>query len=171
MKFWEVLKKRRSTRAFKKQLVEEEKLQKILEAGRISPSAHNLQDWFFVVVRDEDLKEKLVPAARQQTFLQEAAVIIVICADKRLSDQHSSVHSQDFYALQDTAIATTCMWLAAVDQGLAACWIGAFSEDQIKKVLSLPEYLAPVALLPIGYPAENPAPKPRRPLGELVKEL
>lgn len=172
MEVLEAIKKRRSIRSFDRtKQVNDEQINQILEAGRLAPSAHNLQDWYFVVVRDEKLKEKMVQAAAGQSFLNEASVIIVVCADLRLAKTHSTKHGENFYMIQDSAIATTQMWLAVTSLGLGACWIGAFDEKKVKKVLSLEDYLRPVALLPVGYPMETPPPRPRRKIEEILKVI
>lgn len=170
MEVFEAIKKRRSIRRFdsSKQLSQEQ-IEKILEAGRLAPSAHNLQDWYFVVVWDEKLKEKMVQAAAGQLFFREASVIIVVCADLRLAKTHSTRHGEDFYMLQDTAIAATQMIFQITELGLGTCWIGAFDEEEVKKVLDLEDYLRPVALLPVGYPAEEPSPRARRPIKEISR--
>ena len=170
MEVFEAIKKRRSTRRFDaSKQVSDEQIQKILEAGRLAPSAHNLQDWFFIVVKDQDKKDKLVEAAAGQSFVGEASIVIVVCADLRLADRHSTRHGEDFYLIQDAAIATTQMWLVVTNLGLGACWVGAFDEERVKQVLNLEDHLRPVALLPIGYPAEFPSPTPRRKIKEISK--
>lgn len=172
MDFLELIKKRRSIRSFNQQKpVSKEQISQILEAGRWAPSAHNLQDWYFVVVKSQKTKEKLVGAAQGQSFLAEAQVVIVVCADLRLADRQSSRHGKDFYTLQDSAIATQNMWLEATALGLGACWIGAFDEEAVKNILKLADYLRPVALLPIGYAGEKLSPTPRRKLEEISREI
>lgn len=170
MEVFEAIKKRRSIRKFDtSKQVSDEQIQKILEVGRLAPSAHNLQDWYFVVVKNQKKKEELVEVAAGQSFIGEAPIVIVVCADLRLADRHSTRHGEDFYLIQDTAIATAQMWLAVTNLGLGACWVGAFDEKEVKRVLNLEEHLRPVALLPIGYPAESPSPTPRRKIKEISK--
>lgn len=172
MEFFEVIKKRRSVRSFdQSKTVTDEQIKKILEAGRLAPSAHNYQDWFFVVVKKPDLKSKLVNACMGQEFVGQASVIIVVCADLSLADQHSSYHGENFYSIQDTAIATTQMWLAITALGLASCWVGAFYEQEIKEILHLGDRLRPVAVLPVGYPAYLPKASSRRPLKEISTQI
>lgn len=172
MEVSEAIQKRRSIRSFDtSKQVSDEQIEKILEAGRLAPSAHNLQDWYFVAVKSPQLKEKLVEAAMGQEFVGEAGVVIVVCADLRLSDRHSTRHGEDFYLIQDTAIATSFMMLQTTELGLGTCWIGAFDEEEVKKVLNLEDHLRPVALLPVGYPAETPSPKPRRSLTEISRKI
>jgi len=165
----EAIKKRRSIRSFDtSKKVTDEQIEKILEAGRWAPSAHNLQDWYFVVVKDETKKRQMVDAAMGQSFVGEAGIIIVVCADLRLSDTHSSRHGENFYLVQDTTIAATCMMLQATELGLGTCWIGAFDEEDVKRVLGLEDHFRPVALLPVGYPAKE-GHSSRRPLKEISK--
>lgn len=172
MDFFEVIKKRRSIRNFdSSRKVSDEQIKQILNAGRLAPSAHNLQDWFFVVVKKPAIKNQLVNACFGQTFVGEASVVIVICSDKRLADTHSARHGTDFYTIQDTAIAAQQMWLAVTALGLGTCWIGAFDEEAVKRVLNLENYLRPMAVLPVGYPAEKPIPTSRKKLKEISKEI
>lgn len=172
MEVFEAIKKRRSIRRFdRNKTVTDEQIAQILEAGRLSPSAHNLQDWYFIIVKNQKTKDALVATCFGQEFIAEASVVIVVCSDGRLADRHSTRHGPDFYTLQDTAIATTQMWLAVTDLGLGACWIGAFDEELVKDVLKLEEYLRPVVVLPIGYPAESPSPTPRKSIKEISKAI
>lgn len=172
MEFFEVIKKRHSIRSFDtKKQVTDEQIEQILEAGRLAPSAHNLQDWFFLVVKNPEIKNQLVDACFGQSFVGEASVVIIVCSDKRLADTHSTRHGPDFFTIQDTAIATQQMWLAITALDLGTCWIGAFDEEEVKRVLHLEDYLRPMAVLPIGYPAKKPSPTSRRKLSEISKKI
>lgn len=171
MEFFELVKKRRSIRSFDPQKpVSEEQIAKILEAGIWAPSAGNLQDWFFVVVRDQKVKDQLAQAALGQDFVAEAPVVIVVCCDlERIS--HYGKRGQELYTFQDTACAAQNMFLAATDLDLGACWVGAFDEKKVIQILNLADHLRPVAILPIGYPAEKPSPPSRRKIEEVSKEI
>lgn len=114
---------------------------------------------------------KLVGACFGQEFIAQASVVIVVCSDGRLADRQSARHGQDFFTIQDTAIATPQMWLTITALGLGTCWIGAFNEEKIKRILNLEDYLRPVAILPVGYPAEKPKPTPRRKLEEISRKI
>ncbi|HUS59905.1 MAG TPA: nitroreductase family protein [Nevskiaceae bacterium] len=172
MEFFEVIKKRHSVRRFdSSKEVTEEQIEQILEAGQLAPSARNLQDWFFVVVKDPKFKTQMVDACSGQNFVGEASVIIIVCSDKRLADTHSTRHGPDFFTIQDTAIATQQIWLAITALGLGTCWIGAFDEEEVKRVLKLKDYLRPMAVLPIGYPVKKPSPISRRKLSEISKKI
>ena len=168
MKVMEAIAERRSIRSFSSQPVEDEKLLRVLEAGRLAPSARNMQDWKFVVVKDPGLRQRLAEAARNQEFVGQAPVVIVACG----TSDYVMTCGQLTYPI-DVAIAVDHMTLAAVEEGLGTCWIGAFYEDKVKEILEVPETIRVVALLPLGYPVE-PAKtakailKPRKPLEEIV---
>ncbi len=164
MEFMEVIRKRRSIRAFEDKDISEDALNTILEAARLAPSAKNRQLWKFIVVRDREKREKLAKAARNQMFIAQAPVVIAAVA---LDPEHIMTNGIPEYPV-DLAIAVEHMALAACDQGLGSCWICAFDQEEVKKILEVPENCKVVALLPIGYPAEDPPPRPRKPLAEIV---
>jgi len=164
MEVLDVIRNRRSIRAFKKRSVEEEKLNRILEAARLAPSARNMQEWKFVVVRDRVLRERLADAANKQHFVAHAPVIIAACGT--IVDRVMGC-GQLSYPI-DVAIAVTHMTLQAVAEGLGTCWICAFDEGKVKSLLGVPEGVRVVALLLVGYPDESPPPRPRRELAEIV---
>ena len=154
MTVMEAIRIRKSVRTFEEKPVEDEKLQAVLEAARLAPSASNRQEWRFVVVRDADARARLAKAAKNQTFVGEAPVVIACCAE---GDPHVMSCGQECYPI-DVAIAIDHMTLAAVELGLGTCWIGAFSEAEVKKALAIPEHVRVVELMPLGYPVD-PAPK------------
>jgi nitroreductase len=149
--FLDIAKKRFSVRKFKLQLVEQEKLAIVLEAGRIAPSACNNQPWFFIVVKEKGNLEKLWGTYARDWFRQ-APVVIVICGDHRQSWKRSD--GKDHCDI-DVAIAVDHMTLAAADIGLGTCWVCNFNRVVCSSILDLPPYIEPVALLPLGYPAEE----------------
>jgi len=169
LEFFEVLKLRRSTRAFMDERVSEEDIVKLLEAARLAPSAGNIQPWSFVVVRDIDTKKRLAEAALNQFFINEAPVVIVVCADPDRSKQRYGSRGVNLFCIQDTAAAIQNLLLAVVDLGLGACWVGAFHEDMVIAALKIPENLRPVAIVPVGRPAEKSNLPFRRPLEEIVR--
>ena len=159
------IRKRRSIRDYLKKEVEEEKLSLILEAARQAPSASNRQEWRFIVVKDKVSKAKLCCAAKNQEFVNAAPVIIVCCAQ---TDNHVMTCGQACYAI-DLAIAIDHMTLAAVELGLGTCWIGAFYEEKVKKILNIPDNIRVVEMLALGYPAKKLiAPKNRLGLDDIV---
>jgi nitroreductase len=147
------IERRRSVRKFKSQPILVNHLRKILEAGRLAPSAGNHQPWRFIVVRNSALKISLAEAARQQHFIANASVIIVALGDASLSSR---------WFAKDTMIALEHMVLTATELGYGTCWIGAFTEIDVRTLLAIPETMTVVALLPIGIPDESPSPKPRK---------
>jgi len=168
MDFFEVIKTRRSVRAFTNEQVSNEEVETILEAARWAPSAGNIQPWEFIVVRSPEVKRGLGEAALNQTFIEEAPVVIVVCANTLRSGQGYGSRGINLYCLQDTAAATQNMLLAAQAMGLATCWVGAFHEEEARKVLNVPTGVRPVAIIPVGHPDEKPRMRSRRSLEEIV---
>lgn len=162
---------RRSIRSFKGDPVPSEFLQKILTAAQRAPSAGNRQPWHFYVVKNKGLRESLAIAAFGQDFVAQAPVVIVVCSDPERSGSRYGERGRSLYSIQDTASAVMNMWITAVELGLASCWVGAFDESKVRETLSIPSQLRPVAMLPIGFPAEQGVKTPRRPLEEIVTFL
>jgi len=164
----EAIKGRRSIRAFKSQDVPAEIVEKLIEAARWAPSAGNIQPWEFIIVRKPEIKRKLAEAALNQTFIEEAPVVIVVCANENRSSQGYGMRGKTLYCLQDTAAAIQNIHLAAYSLGLGTCWVGAFKEEEARQVLKIPQGIRPVAIIPLGYPAESPQPRSRRPINQIV---
>ena len=152
----EAIKRRFSVRNYQDRPVEEKKLKSILEAARLAPSASNRQEWRFIVVRDKARRQRLMKAAKNQSFVGEAPVVIVCCA---VTDNHIMSCGQLCYPI-DVAIAIEHMALQAVQEGLGTCWIGAFYEQQVKDILDIPDDIRVVELLILGYP-DKPSGKQR----------
>ena len=168
MELSEAIKGRRSIRAFKKQNVPEEIVEKLIDAASWAPSAGNIQPWEFVIVRKPAVKKKLAQAALNQAYVEEAPVVIVVCADTERSSMGYGVRGKNLYCIQDTAAATQNILLTAYSLGLGSCWIGAFNEDEAKEALNAPEGLRPVAIIPVGYPNETPQQRGRRFISQIV---
>lgn len=166
MDIYECIKKRSSIRNYQSKKVEEDKLERILEAGRLAPSSKNNQNWKFIVTRKESLKEELVEACRGQKFIGQADCVITICVDETGVYQHHGDYMTSFAI--DGAIALQQMMLAATEEGLGTCWIGAFIEGKVKKVLNVPEPYRVIGLSPLGYPAANGQDRGRKSLNEVV---
>jgi len=164
MDVMEAIRRRRSVRSYRKDPVPDEKLKKILEAARLAPSARNSQNWKFVVVRDAARRKELAKAAADQYFVGEAPVVIAAVA---LQPEYVMRCEVPAYAV-DLAIAVDHMTLVAVKEGLGTCWIGAFYQDEVKRILNIPREYKVVALLPLGFPADTPGEKYRKPLNEIV---
>lgn len=154
MNFLELAKARYSVRSFKKDDIEESKLNDILEAGRVAPSACNKQPQKIFVVKSEEARAKLASVCR---FTFDAPVVLVVCYDKERSWQNDLMPGYNS-GETDAAIVCTHMMLEAWEQGIASCWVGWFNADEIAKALSLPENLCVCSLLPIGYATDDAVP-------------
>ncbi len=155
MSVYEIIKQRKSIRKYSSRPIEQEKLERILDAGRLAPSWQNKQCWHFVVVRDKEkintlaLKSGII--SKINFFIKDAPVVIVACADPNLSGH---LNKQNYY-LVDVAIAFEHIVLTAAEMGIGSCWLGAFNEDKLRNILEIPENIRVVALSPFGYPAEK----------------
>lgn len=162
------VKGRRSIRAFEHDDVSSEIVEKLLDAARCAPSAGNIQPWEFIVIRKPEIKRALAEAALDQTFIEEAPVVIVVCTNENRSSQGYGIRGKTLYCIQDTAAAIQNLHLVAYSLGLGTCWIGAFREERAREILKIPHGIRPVAIIPVGYPAETPPPRNRRPISQMV---
>jgi len=169
MDLFEVVEKRRSIRKFKPKRMTTKNLRKILETGRLAPSGGNRQPWYFIVVRQPETKKALAIAANNQAFVADADVVIAALGDPTVSAAKLpyTLSSTRLPYKQDPMIAVEHMILAATALGYGTCWIGAFNEVEVKKILKIPKSLAVVALLPIGVPDEDPPQRPRKAFTEI----
>ncbi len=151
MDVFEAISKRKSVRAYADKDVEEEKLLKVLEAGRLAPSAKNRQEWRFIVVRDPETRRKLTKACYGQRFVEQAPVTLIACA---MYADYIMPCGQPAYTV-DVSIALSFMMLEATDLGLGTCWLGAFHEGEVKEILNIPDAMRVVAVMPLGYPSES----------------
>jgi nitroreductase len=156
--FYQALENRQSIRDFDPAVeVPAETVERLLAAAIRAPSAGNCQPWHFYIVRDPAVRRRLAEAAYGQEFIGQAPVVIVVCADAAKSAGRYGQRGRDLYCLQDTAAATEHVLLTAVALGLGGCWVGAFDEPRAAQALNLPKQHRPVAILPIGKPAGQPA--------------
>lgn len=167
----EAILKRRSIRRYQPRDIEEEKIDTLIECARRAPTAGNRQPWKFIVVRNSEVRRELAHAAFDQNFVAEAPVVIVVCCDPEVSASRYEDRGRSLYVFQDTAAACENILVAACALGLGACWVGAFRESEVRKILSLPANLRPVAMTPVGYPAEEREPRNLRPLEEVVTRV
>ncbi len=164
MDVFDAIKKRRSIRKYKNTEIEAEKVEKILESARLAPSAANRQEWKFLVVEDPQTRKKLVEAANNQKFIAEAPMTIVAC-----STESERVMPCDQYAYTvDLSIAVSFMILEATEIGLGTCWLGAYDEGKVKEILKIPEDIRVPAMFTVGYADENPAPRPRNDIDNII---
>ena len=148
-----------------------ETLKAVLEAARWAPNGGNLQPWRFVVALEDSHRRALAGAAYGQGFLSQAPAVITVCAVPDESGREYGRRGRELYCLQDTAAAAQNILLAATELGLGSCWVGAFDEAAVARVLALPRGWRPVALIALGHPAEAEPHRTRRPLSEVTRWL
>ncbi len=170
MKFKEVAKKRRSVRSFKQKNIPKKEIEEIIEIGHMAPSAGNRQARDFILISDEEQKQKLVNNAYNQSFIAEAPWVVVVCANKKRSEERYGERGKDLYSIQDASAAVENMLLAVVDKGYGSVWVGAFEEEKVASQLNVPEKARPVAIIPIGHPAETPTVPKKMDAEELTHE-
>ena len=197
MEFDQAVAQRRSIRKFKSDPLNDDQITQILEAARLAPSGSNVQPWRFVVVKSQEMRERLSVVSVFK-FVFKAPVVFVCCSDRRSIDTREKRIAElvDYSAFEDVdiegdiieltsgrtvsstdlrismtmnlAIAIEHMALKAADLGLGSCWIGGFDARETKKILELDEDVVPNMLLPVGYPAQNPPTRPRLSMEEIV---
>lgn len=150
MDFETVLQNRRSVRSFSNFAPPERDIEKIMAAAKLAPSAGNLKARQIIVVKSGSKRKALAEASGDQDFLAEAPFTLVFCADLKKIEPYGE-RGRTLYCIQDAAAAVENALLMAVNMGMAACWVGAFDEEKVSEICGLPEYLRPVALIPIGY--------------------
>jgi nitroreductase len=168
--FFEVVDHRYSVRSFRNTPVEDATLQVILEAVNNAPSAGNLQAFEVVVIRDPNRKRQMVKASLDQSFISQAPLALVFLANPDRNRAKYGSRGAELYSVQDTTIACTYAQLAATASGLGTCWVGAFDEDKVRQIVGAPAAWRPVAILPMGVPAEAVGVRERRAVGDLVHD-
>jgi nitroreductase len=165
MDFLELAKKRYSVRAYKPKPVEYGKLQKVLEAARMAPTASNRQPFQLIIIQTQGREEELLLIYNRPWFVQAP---LVICACAIPSESWVRRNGKSYYDV-DVAIAIDHLTLAAADLGLGTCWVGAFNAEEARKVLKLPDDIEPIVFTPLGYPDDQPGDKVRKPIEELIR--
>jgi len=168
MEFEDLVRERAMMRAFRPDPVPEELIQKLLRSAVRAPSAGNLQAWEFIVVQEPERKRRLAEAALGQMFVAEAPVVIVACRNMERNAGKYGGRGRDFYNLIDTSFASLMILLAAHNEGLGACFVGAYRDEEVSRILGLPDHARPVGIMPIGGPAEAVTVTERMPLAEVV---
>lgn len=168
MEFREATKKRRSVRSFREEDIPEKEILNMIEIGHMAPSAGNRQARDFIIVGEEEEKERLVENAYGQSFIAEASWVVVVCANEERSAERYGKRGRELYSIQDATAAVQNMLLAVVDKGYAAVWIGAFDEKKVAEQLEIPKGVRPVAMIPIGVPAKDPKEPPKMDIEELI---
>ncbi|HXF82517.1 MAG TPA: nitroreductase family protein [bacterium] len=169
--FFAVVRTRHSVRAFADRPVAPEMLRRILDTANRAPSAGNRQAYAIYAVMKRSVREALARAAFDQAFVAQAPVVLVFCAHPARSARRYGERGRTLYCIQDATIACAHAQLAATALGLATVWVGAFDEEAVRQALDAPPDLRPVAILPVGYPAEEPEITGRRTLEDLVRDI
>ena len=168
MDFFDVVKGRQSIRAFTSEMVQADKVERILETANQSPSAGNLQAYEIYVVTEPSQKRELARAALEQDFIASAPFVLIFAAHPARSESKYKERGARLYAVQDATISCCFAMLAASALGLATVWVGAFNDEAVRGVIGAPPGIVPVAILPVGYPNERPVLTSRRSLDDLV---
>jgi len=168
MDFETVVKRRRMCREFLERDVPQEKLDRILELASRYPSAGHTEPQEFIVVRDQRVKRDLARAALDQMFVAQAPVVIVVISDVRRSARRYGERGVRFFSIIDGAFVAMLILLAVVEEGLGACFVGSFYDEEVQEVLSLPQEVRPIGIIPIGYCAEGPRKFRRRSREQIV---
>ncbi|MFC1741368.1 nitroreductase family protein [Nanoarchaeota archaeon] len=151
METLEAIEKRRSVRDFSDLPIEWEKIGNILRAAQLAPSSGNVQDCKFVVVTDRTKRAALANAALKQHWIAKAPVLILVYSEPKGTKRFYGLRGEKLYTIQNSAAAVENILLAATDQGLASCWVGAFDENMVNTILGAPNDARPQAMIPIGY--------------------
>ena len=164
------IKKRRSIRAYKPDPIPQDHIDKLAESLIWAPSAKNLQSRKFYFVQSREMLEKLVKVARHNHFLVQAPLSVVCCVDYSMGiKEQSGKRGEELYTIMDVSASIQNLMLMATELGLGTCWLGSIDEEGVKKLLNIPEYLRPVSIVTVGYPAEEVKEKPRVSKEEAVK--
>ena len=160
----EIIQGRRSIRAYSDKPVEQEKLEAVLEAARLAPSARNRQKWQFIIVTDPIVKQAMAEACFDQPSVKTAPVFIAV-----VDEEPEMMTCRQPVEAVDASIALSFLILKAHEEGLGTCWLGYFDQEKVKAALCIPESMSVVAATPLGYPAESPNARDRKPLEEIIR--
>lgn len=168
MEFELVLKKRRMVRSFKDRQVADAQIVRLLKNAHRAPSAGFLQQQEFIVIKNKEIKVKLAEAAVGQSFIAQAPVVIVVCSNTDRVVKRYGDRGVNFYSVIDGAFASMLILLTVVNEGIAACFVGAFNDNEVSKILKLPKHVKPIGIIPVGYADEPPEKFARMSLEEIV---
>ncbi len=163
MTLLDTIRKRYSCRAYQEKSIEQEELDILFEAARLAPSARNEQDWRFVVVTDKETKRQVAETTNRPDVFEKAGVIIAACSNS----DHVMRCGQAIGPI-DIAIALEHIALQATELGLATCWIGSFYPEKVRTILGIPDDIAIIELMTVGYPADSPKQPSREPIEKIV---
>jgi len=158
----EAIRKRYSCRAYQDKPIEQEKLDQLFEAARLAPSAKNLQDWRFVVVTDKQIKRRVAETTNRPEVFEKAGAIIAAC-----SNSDDVMRCGQAVGPIDVSIALEHICLQATELGLGTCWIGSFLTEKVRQILGIPDDIAIIELMAVGYPADSP----KQPKRETIEKI
>ncbi len=167
MEVLDAIRGRRSIRRFKNAPLPASLVSALEESLVDAPSAGNLQSRRFHFVFRDETRRLIATAAYSQNFIREAPLAVVCCADLEIASRYGA-RGRSLYCLQDVAASIQNMLLAAYSRGLGGVWVGAFDEKEVSRILNLPDHVRPVAIVPVGYPDENPPPPERLPRERMI---
>ena len=170
MSILEIIKKRRSIRAFEKREIPKEVLEELKEALIWAPSAGNLQSRKFYFVFNEKIKRQLIEKAGVQDFVIQAPLVIIGCCDLEKISWYGK-RGENLYSICDVSASIENLMLLATEKGLGTCWVGTFDEREVSKILNLPKNLRPIAIIPVGWPTEKPPPTQKVLKKEAIEEI
>jgi nitroreductase len=162
MELMQAIKGRRAIRKFKTDSVPDEKINALLEAAIWAPYAS--ERWEFIVIKNAGTRRKLARAAKNQEHVEAAPVDIVVCSNLKGAVKRD----RELYSIQETAAAIQNLMLKAHEEGLATCWVSDFSEARVRRILQIPRWVRPIAIIPLGYAAEAPTPPARKNLEKVL---
>ncbi|MFH0884806.1 MAG: nitroreductase family protein [Candidatus Micrarchaeota archaeon] len=171
MDFFETVTKRRSVRVFQEKDVDAKDVKQIIESIMQAPSAGGLQAYKIYLVRDKAALDALALAAHGQEFVSQAPLALVFTADQKRSASKYEERGFELYSMQDATIAAAYSQLAAAALGLGSVWVGGFDPLEVCRVVKAGAYEVPVAVIPLGHPAENPARPQGRSMKAIVREV
>ena len=163
MEFTDVIMKRRSHRKFKQDIIEDDILERIIEAGRLAPTWSNKQGVRYIIVKNKSLIKEIADGITQK-WTEDAPILIVVCIAPNKSGKN--MNNLEYFTV-DAAICMEHIVLAATNEGLGTCWIGWFDEQKIKDTLLIPEKVRVIALTPLGYSRYTPREQSRKPIEQI----
>lgn len=155
MELGKVLKERRTIRKYFAKDVSWLLVSEILEAGRLAPSSGNLQNWYFIVIKDKEIKKKIIDLSDDSSWALNAPVFIAICADTERAKRMFGSKGVELYSIQNCACASMQMLLKACDLGLSSAWLGNYDEKEVSKVLGIKQDSRLMNIIVLGYGESN----------------
>jgi nitroreductase len=169
MDFEDVVRRRKMVRTYKQnKSIFDNIITKLIRNAHRAPSAGHTQVQEFIIVKDPLIKKKLRIAAVDQEYVEDAPVLIIVCSNTSRSVGRYGIRGRDFYSIIDGAFASMLILLTAVNEGIGACFVGAFEDAKVSKILEIPKQVRPIGIICLGYPDEEPERTERISLSKLV---